>query len=419
MKTLLYKIFVQNWQRKTIAFFLAIVVWFVVNHSLTGTKTISNIPIRIINLPQNKTVEGLQPNGVLSKKISLTLLGNEAVLDEINPGDLEVIIDASDKPDEWMVMVSKRNLVSLNPEIDVNKDISRVFHQNFTIRLTKLITEKIPVIVTSPIGDPPRDYRWLDVWPYHLNVTVHGPEEIVRHLKAKGVKLSFNLNKILRIDLDELQSSVDPDKRDEISFFVPEDWKQVSIPLLSDTPIQIDDPQAKALRIDFVRADLLPIHRPIPIQVFYPSRFTVGLNPQTCTIAPSEQVKTIHNIPHLSSENLYVKGVSSRFLSFVSDMLQINVVAVPLTERPTLEWSVQFINPQVLEDRYVASLISDALEPDGSDNDLSWKEEYLRNRFRNYMNRFRLYKPDNTKLDLKIELEGNQILIQEKSIKKS
>ncbi|MES2122881.1 MAG: hypothetical protein V4492_08925, partial [Chlamydiota bacterium] len=170
------KIFVEHWPRKLVSVVLAIVTWMVVNHTLTSTRNISNVPVRIINLPQGKTVEGMQPNGRLAKKLTLTLVGNKSVIDEVTYSDLEVVIDAADKSDEWIVTVSKKNLVSLNPEIDVGKGISRVYHPNFIIRMTKLVTDQIPIVITQPIGEAPRGYQFLDVWPYQLNLTVNGPE---------------------------------------------------------------------------------------------------------------------------------------------------------------------------------------------------------------------------------------------------
>ena len=113
MKTLFYKIFIESWSRKLISIVLAVIIWMIVNHTLTSTRNISNVPVRIIHLPQGKTVEGMQPNGRLAKKLTLTVVGNKTLIDELMPSDLEVIIDASDKPDEWFVTIDKKNLVSL------------------------------------------------------------------------------------------------------------------------------------------------------------------------------------------------------------------------------------------------------------------------------------------------------------------
>src|SRR5690606_23765001 len=69
-----------------------------------------------------------------------------------------------------------------------------------------------------------------------------------------------------------------------------------------------------------------------------------------------------------------------------------------------------FMYPHELEDRYVAKVISEFndIAYDGQPHLL---EDYLRNRFRNYMSRFRLYTSDHHKLSLKIELQANAISI--------
>ena len=87
---------------------LAIITWLVVNQTLTSTRNISNVPVRLINLPPGKTVEGIQPNGRLAKKLNLTIVGNKNVIDELMPYDIEVILDAADKPNEWVATISKK-----------------------------------------------------------------------------------------------------------------------------------------------------------------------------------------------------------------------------------------------------------------------------------------------------------------------
>src|ERR1700733_13121884 len=116
MESLISYIFWNNWQRKLMALLTALVIWFFVSHSITETKTIRNVPIRISNLPAEKTILGLLPNGILSKRITLTLSGAKDVIDEIEPGDVEVNIDASAiDHNDWIVQITKKNLVSLNP----------------------------------------------------------------------------------------------------------------------------------------------------------------------------------------------------------------------------------------------------------------------------------------------------------------
>jgi hypothetical protein len=414
MKALLHKLFINNWQRKAISLVLAVIIWLMVNHSLTTTRTLTNIPVRVINIPSGKTVDGLQSNGLLTKKITITLVGNQTLLDELTSNDIEVVIDASDKQDEWIASVSKKNLVSLNPEIDISKGISRISHQSFIIRLTKLVTEKIPIVITQPIGQAPRDYQFLDIWPYQLTLTISGPEEVVKHLKAKGVKLTFNLNNITKTQLDALAPSNDSTQGDQVSFFVPDSWKQVSLPLISDTPIEINDPQAKQLRIDFVRCDLNPIDSPIPVSLFFPPEFSNTLNPDNAKITANEFIKKINGL-HMITAPLYAKGVDRLFVHIVQNMIEVTVIVMPKGETQEFQWSVQFINPKVLEDRYVSILMSDVSDDEVREMQQGIREEYLRNRFRSYMNRFQFFTSDDKKLELDIQLQGTNIIINEKS----
>ena len=387
---------------------LALGIWTTVNLSMTATKIVSSIPVRVINFPQEKTIEGMQVNGILNKRIVLTITGNKSAMDELTGKDLEVVIDAQNKSDQWIASISKKNLVSLHPDLDVSKMISRVAPFDMIIKQSKLVTEKIPVLVTQPIGEAPKGYQFLDVYPYQLFVTVKGPEDAVKRLKTRGLKLTFNLTDITRADLDNLQIG----KRstsDEVSFFVPPSWKKISLPMLSDTPIEIDDPQANALRIEFSRQDLIPINWPIPVTIFFPNKHNATLNPETYNLATNDFVIKKNGVKMINYP-LYASGVSQLFTEIVKDMMQIVVIANPKSERETLLWNAQFICPIELEDHYVARLMSEA---DDEDDEVqpNLREDYLRNRFRNYMHRFRIYTPQNKKLVLKIELQANTITI--------
>ncbi|MCX6990735.1 MAG: hypothetical protein NTX49_06725 [Chlamydiae bacterium] len=419
MKTLLSAIFFNHWQRKAVSLILAIIIWLVVNHSLTSTKTIANVPVRIISVPSGKTIEGMQASGRLNKRLTLSLVGNKTLLEELNSNDLEVVIDASNKSDEWIATISKKNLISLNPEIDISKGISRVYHPNFIIRLTKLVTEKIPIIITQPIGEAPRGYQFLDVWPYRLTLSVSGPEEVIKRLALKEQRLTFNLNDISKGQLDAIASGQTNNQNDVVSYFVPDQWKQINIPLLSDAPLEIDDVQAKALRIDFVRCNLLALDSPVLVATFFPPEFSDTINPDNYKIEPNLLVQSKNGI-YMINTPLFAKGVDRLFIEVVKNMIQIVVIAEPPTKKLLLDWSVQFVNTRLLEDAYVARLISDTSDEDLRMMKPNLREEYLRNRFRSYMNRFQLFTEDDEKFSLEASLENNKILItQEASQEKS
>src|SRR5580704_12492526 len=156
MESMIKGLFINNWQRKLVAILAAIVIWLLVDHSITDTKTIPNVSMRIVNLPPEKTILGLLPNGILTKRVTLTLTGSKDVVDELEAGDLEVVLDASvANNDEWIVQINKKNLLSLNPDIDLSHSINQVEHSEQIIKLSRLITAKIPINVQSPTGDPP------------------------------------------------------------------------------------------------------------------------------------------------------------------------------------------------------------------------------------------------------------------------
>lgn len=414
VKTLLQKLFVENWQRKSISVILAIIIWFMVNQSLITSRTIGNIPVRVINIPSGKTIVDLQSNGTLTKRVTLTLVGNKTILDELTSNDLEVVIDLDNQKStgEWYTTITRRNLISLNPEINLAKGVTRVSPTNVHIRLTKLISEKIPVFITQPIGESPKDYQFLDVWPYQLTLNASGPEEVVKRLKVKGIRLTFDLSDITKAELDTLRAKQDPKGGEEVTFFVPDSWKRVNIPLLSDTPIEIDDPRAKDLRIDFARISLIPLKSLIPLSLYFPTEGLKKFNPKGVSIGSSSLIEKVNGLD-VFSVPLNAKGVTPLFVRIVEQMMQMSITVDPTSDNQYLNWSVEFINQRLLEDRFVSLKMSDISDEGVRELQPLVREEYLRNRFRSYMNRFQLYTAEDQRLDLNVTLENNKVMIQE------
>lgn len=401
----------RHWQRKAIALILAFMIWTSVNRSMVISKSLYHVPVRVVHLPEDQAVEDMQLNGTLQRHVTLNVVGNKSGLEDLTGKELEVVLDADEKPDEWIATITKKNLISLNPRIDVTKIITHLEPIDLIMKKSKRITERIPVLITQPIGEAPKGYQFLDVWPYQLFLTLNGPEESIKQLKARGVKLTFNLNDITAADLDALQSDKRPD---EVSFPIPHSWKKVLLPTLSEHSLTIDDPQAKSLRIDFSKQELLPLNTALPVTLFFPQKYSATLNPDTYTLAGNECITKKNGLKILALP-LYAKGVSRLFLETVKDRLQLVISIAPESERTQLLWSIQFVHPNELEDRYVAKVMSEqthetsALQPQA-------REEYIRNRFRSYMNRFRLYTADQRKLALTIELHANTITVAPTSL---
>jgi len=404
----LKSLFFHQWKRKTFAFLLSIFVWFMVNHSLTTTRSILNVPIRVINLPANYTIDGMNSNGKLNKKLNINLVGNKETLDPLEATDIEIVIDAEGHTREWPVNLTKKNLVANNPEIDLSQSISKIHHAPLSITPSKLVTEKVKVHVASPTGEAPRGYQFLDIWPYKFELNITGPEEVINKVKYRELKLAFNLSDVTKKELDTICKGVEEDKCKVVSYPIPDSWKILNIPALSDTPITITDPQAKLLRMDFIRYEFLPIETKIPIHFFFHPSLMGLYSPFDIKIQCQEPL-CHHEGLYFLNVPLYASGVDKTFIELVKDHIQI-VVDVNAEMRKSLNWSAQVICSQKLEDTYVETLQSGLDDEDLKDLNFNQRQEYLRNRFRSYMQRIRLFHTNGSKLALQFKMDDSKIL---------
>lgn len=416
MERLLSKFFT-NWQHKLVALAIAVVIWFFVHNSITSTKTIPGVPIRIVNLPSDKTIQGLLPKGILNKRIALTLSGTKSVIRELEPGDLEVLIDAADidlNREDWVVVLTKNNLVSLSPDIDLAHSITDVAHTEFILKINRLVTAKVPIIILPPTGEAPEGYEFLDVWPQKMMQTMSGPEDTIQSLKTRGLEIVFDLNQITRAELDTIQNAHLNNQDDEISFYVPNHWKEVAIPFHNYALEEINDPAAQYLRIDFLKKEVLPIDTEIPIRAFFPLQNIKEYNPLKYTFAVGDRVKQKEGI-YVFNQKLLTQNVSRLFIDIIKNFIEIVVIVAPQGEREILEWNYDVIAAQDLEDIYVAYFINEKQEGSEQSNSFLFREiqePLLRKRFRDYLQRLRLYISPNQKLHLDSFIEGNSIKVK-------
>lgn len=408
MESLINKLFFHQWQRKLVALLTALVIWILVNHSITSSKTIPSVPIRVMNLPTDKTIQGLLPNGFLSKRTTLTLSGTKDVIDQLEPGDVEVLLDISNLPSDGIVQITKKNLISLNPNVNLPTHVTSIDHPEFVIKMSPILTERIPILIHPPIGEAPKDYEFLDIWPIQLMQTVSGPQEQVLNLKNQRLEITFNLNDVTKEQLDALQGSNTYD--DEVNFLVPDQWKKVSIPFSSRGPESINDPEAKNLQMTFLRQQVIPIKNDMPVHIFYPLKYSETINPDTYGLVPSLFIQFKNQIPILTIP-LLASNVSKLFLEIVKDNLEIDIVAAPPAEREFLEWSVNFIDDTHLEDTYVAFLMSNSRSSDTSQNKNRDREKHFRHRFRLYIQCFNLFLSPQYRLELQSRLEDGKIRV--------
>ena len=408
-------LFTNNWQQKGVALFIGLLIWFMVNHSLTETKALPNVPIRVISIPEDKMIVGMMPNGLLNRRINLTVTGSKSVIDQLEPGDLEVMIDASTfDADDQVIKIARSNLVNHNPELDVVSHISEVVHPEFVLKLSKMITAKVPITVLPPKGSPPQGYDYLDIWPQKMTQTITGPEEQVEALINKGIEVTFDFNDISKNDLDKIKPSRENFHDDEVSFFVPSSWKKVPIPFRNNTLEEINDPEAPNLHIDFLRREIFAIDRELPVRLFYPLVTSDVLNPKTLSLNTDVTLKVRNELTFLPVK-LYVKDVSRLFLEVVRDHLMISIVATKDVNE--LPWGLSVIAPHELENKYVSYLIShnhggQSNEPRHSKK----RESHLRARFQDFLQNLTLYTGPEKRFDLEAEVENGKVTVHTMSV---
>lgn len=410
MIPLLKRIFLDEWQRKLVSLLASILIFFLINQSLTTTKTFSNISVKIINIAPGKTVDGIAQNGYLSRKISLTITGKKSALEELSSSDLEVVVDATGKTQGFTVSISEKNLFSINPDFNVYKEIRKVAKRDFYVQLVNISSEKIPVYLLKPAGESPKGYQFLDIRPHIVYVEVTGPEDIVKRLKVQGLVKIYNLNEIPSSELDGLSSY--SKHQDVVSYKMAEDQCFVHIPNLSpDKKFYFE----KAPIIDFLRTSILPIEGPIPLSIFIPTKQNLPLNQEELRFESNEWVSIVKGAP-LFRQKIFAKGVSQFFIETVQEWMEIVVVPIfNMGQTPT--WSLEFINHRELEERYVAKMLLDSSSQSKfQDQPETVRKEFYRARFRQYMNQILLVQEDGSPLELNIEVKEQRIsLRQDKS----
>ncbi len=403
----------QHWPRKLIAIVVAVVVWLLVNNSITTSRTLINVPIRIINVPQDHTIVGLLPSGILSKRINLTLTGSKKVIDDLEPGDIEVISDVSDKSGQWTAEISRKNVVYVSSKETLGPHLTKIAHSPLILEMSRLISARVSVRITPPQGEPPQGYQYLNVWPRWLLHNVKGPEQEVEDLQAQGLQLTFDLHEISKEELDRLEPSNPKLAADEVNYLVPDKWKRVAIPFHNNALEEINDEDAKKLRIEFLRKDTLALDRQLAIEVFYPPRFADEIIPAQVSLQEGGPISKKSGLAVLQTP-LFMKNASRLFLDVVRDNLQLVIIAEPESVTPLLRWSVQVVDPDRLEDNYVellAPVSSAETEPSAPGQHPA---THLRERFREYLRRFQLVKSDGSPLRLTAKLNNNAITVEER-----
>jgi len=345
------------------------------------------------------------------------LSGSKDVIHDLEPGDIEVLLDATGIQDnDWIVQISKKNLVSLNPSIDLSRHISDVKHPEFVLKFSEIMTADIPVVIKTK-GHAPNGYTYLDTWPQKLKQSVTGPQEQVQELMNEVLTIEINMDLISKADLDKIKSSRENFHDDEVSFFIPAHWKTINVPFKGGYKEELNDSEAQNLHIDFMRQEFTPIQRDIQIRPFYPLATLNQINPASTPILADDKIQIMDHVAFLTLP-LYMRDVSPLFVEIVRDFLEI-VLVVENEDKAPLNWSLQVIDVDLLEDKYVNALIANSIgrSPNNKEPRHTKKREaHLRSRFRSYVQNLTLYTSPDKKLQLDARLQNAGISVVPASI---
>ncbi|MBF5051222.1 Uncharacterized protein CLAVI_000863 [Candidatus Clavichlamydia salmonicola] len=398
-----------KWKQLSVSLIFAIIIWVLVNQTITLTRTISDIPIRIINLVPDQTVIGLLPDGILEKKVSITLSGNKKLVSELRNSDLELVINAEGRRESWVASFDKRNLVGVHHHSDIQNNLQTILANDVFINLSPLVTERIIISVKPPIGHAPTGYQYLDVFPKILSQEVTGPLEPVKKLKQQGLELCFNMNNISKKELSELYE--ENNLNHEISFLIPEIWKQIPISFKGNALTPLNDPHSDNLRIVFLRQELIALEKKIPVILFFPKNTSTNFNPHLYELGTGGIIEEENGFKVLSIP-LFVKNVSRLFLDIVSDHLLLAIVISNHDNNIQINHSIEVINHKFLENTFVKVSLKE------DDHDLftkaqEEKELSLRLRFQEYLRELLLYTASGKPLNLNIDLNRNNTVLLE------
>lgn len=222
--------------------------------------------------------------------------------------------------------------------------------------------------------------------------------------------MTFNLNRISRPELEALKANSD---QEEVSFFVPESWKMVSLPFKGNAQEPFNDPRAKLLRIDFLKQELIPLGTELPITIFFPVKYSRTINPQTYSLRTNEIVSKRNGLKVLTIP-LHVRDVSRLFLDVVRDNLLLMIIAAPKSTQDALNWAVEFIDEKLLEDAYVSASLKEG-EGIHKDNELfsKYNEQAIRYRFRDYLRKLQFYTSEGEPLNLKATWGASEFILEQ------
>lgn len=397
----------QQWQRILFSIGAAIFLWWYIHETLITTRVYTDVPIYIQGVPPGKTLPRLQKDGKLMGNFSLTLKGRKKSLDIIKSDQIEIIVNASGKGDIWKEEINVDSLRCLNPEVQVQRDITEVIHPPLQIRLTNKVSREVPLTVLPPIGNLPKGYRWIDIWPDKLSQSLEGPEESVQALMGHKLFLTFDLSRLTKQQLE--RSSEDLPPGSEIFFKVPESWKSIYLPAPFNEKRALTDPEAEQLMLVILKPALLSLENPIPVRISplpIPLE-TSPVNNQVLSIAEDgKNILKRAGVPYWVT-SVFVDGVSRSFLDVILPHLEL---VVYVGTKGNISALFEIANTPRAIEKYIQRMKQTHFEPSIDEEGL---DQRLTKQFWYYFSQMSFYGQNRQRLIWDLTVDGELLHIKE------
>ena len=133
------------------------------------------------------------------------------------------------------------------------------------------------------------------------------------------------------------------------------------------------------------------------------------MNPLTLSIDANDYIHIKNGISYYT-KSIYVQEVSQLFLDIVRQNIVIVFIAAPKGEQETLSWCIELIDPEGLEEAYLAFHMNEMKSAKATTNMQQW-EDVLRLRFREYTRKLYLSDAEGNPLTLRGIVEDNKVKI--------
>lgn len=351
MKNISYE-WTDHWQRKFFALFVALCIWLATRESLMTTRTFLDVPVRVINISPEWTINNLSQDGLMPSTAGLVLHGKKVGLNQMLENRLEVVVDASGHTGPWVEKINANHLRS-TARIDVSQTIKKVSVGEISIPLCAAVHDKVPLIYQTKGSIEDGNFQMIDYFPKSDQQSVFGPEETIVELKKQRLQGEIDL---AQVDCQQLnwqqKRSRENLQYEEITY--PYIHPISCSPVLPPNQSPTIPPQSlqKIPRLYFLSAQNQVLRGDLPLFIQGGSK-TID----TDTIEEFLGGKVVQRgAKWRYLGDLEIRGVSGVFANLLFDQSAIQLTCRSEDNKNAPKWTWHLNRTQTLADRYVTKM---------------------------------------------------------------